>query len=176
MNPAAQLTQQLFLGKAVRENHALEHATITLLSHKYPDIRLAGVSIAKGFFIFGDVPTDIILPIAEEALERLRKNEPELAIHERCGTNLAVAGLVTAGAATFVARLRKPFGTFNNAVLATTAALFFSRPLGMLMQKFVTTHTPHPAMKLVSVKRFMWLGGPAHFVQTDNPEVSGFFS
>ncbi|MBA3827048.1 MAG: hypothetical protein H0X24_24540 [Ktedonobacterales bacterium] len=175
INPVAQVTQQLLLGNAVRENHALEHATIVLLSQQLPETRLAGVSIAAGFFIFGDVPTEKILPTAREALRRLRGDEPDLAIHERCGTNLAVAGLLTGLAAMSVTRLRKPYNTFNNVVLASTAALVVARPLGLLTQRFVTTHTPNASMTITGVHRFNWRGSTTHFVRTDNPKAAGIF-
>ncbi|HLY32136.1 MAG TPA: DUF6391 domain-containing protein, partial [Ktedonobacterales bacterium] len=86
MNIVEQVVQQLTLGASVRENHALEHATIVLLSKRYPDIRLSGVSFALGFFVFGDAPTESVRAAADQALGRLRGGEPEMAIHERCGT------------------------------------------------------------------------------------------
>lgn len=175
MNPLVQITQQLFLGNAVRENHALEHATIVLLAKQLPETRLAGVSFAPGFFIFGDVPTEVILPAARDALRRLRGEEPDLAIHERCGTNLAVAGLLTGLAAMSVARLRRPYNSFNNIVLASTAALIVSRPLGLLAQRYVTTHTPNADMSVQGIHRFTWQGGVAHFVRTDNPPATKLF-
>ena len=175
INPIAQVSQQLLLGSAVRENHALEHASIVLLSKRFPEVRLAGVSFAVGFFIFGDIPTEAVLPAAHEALNRLRGTEPDLAIHERCGTNLAVAGILTGLAAMSVTRLRKPFNTFNNVVLASTSALIVSRPLGLLAQRYITTHTPNASMQIENVRRLQWLGGPAHFVHTANPSASGFF-
>ena len=174
MNPIAQIAQQLLLGNAVRENHALEHATIVLLSQQFPETRLAGVSIAAGFFIFGDVPTEVVLPTAQEALSRLRGEEPDLAIHERCGTNLAVAGLLTGLAAMSVTRLRKPYNTFNNVVLASTAALVIARPLGLLAQRYITTHTPNDTMCIQGVHRLSWRG-TTHFVRTDNPQAGKLF-
>src|SRR5215472_707663 len=169
MNPLEQIVQQVTLGGAVRENHALEHATIVLLSKRFPDARLSGVSFATGFFVFGDLPTEAVRPAAEQALLRLRGSEPEMAIHERCGTNLAVAGMLTGLSAMTVAKLRKPYSTFNNVILASTAALVSARPLGLLVQKYVTTRTPGPTMRVMGVKRMRVLGSPAHFVSTDNP-------
>src|SRR6266700_1397072 len=119
INPVVQVAQQLMLGSAVKQNHALEHATIVLLSRKFPEVRLSGISFAAGFFVFGDIPTEAIIPTAEEALNLLRTTHPELAIHERCGTNLAVAGMLTGMAAMTVARMRRPFNSFNNVVLAS---------------------------------------------------------
>jgi hypothetical protein len=169
MNPIEQVVQQVTLGSAVRQNHALEHATIVLLSKRRPEARLSGVSFASGFFVFGEVPTEDVHQCAEQALARLRGSEPELAIHERCGTNLAVAGMLTGLSAMSVARMRKPYNTFNNVVLASTAALVVARPLGLLVQKYITTRTPGPTMSVSRVRRMMVLGSPAHFVSTENP-------
>lgn len=176
INPLVQVAQQMLLGGAVKQNHALEHATIVLLSKKYPDVRFAGISFAAGFFVFGDVPTEAILPAAEEALTLLRTTQPELAVHERCGTNLAVAGMLTGLSAMTVAKMRRPFNTANNVILASTAALVLARPLGLTVQRYFTTQTPNPSMTIKSVKPMMLFGTPAHFVSTDNPEASGLFS
>jgi hypothetical protein len=171
MNPLEQVTQQVILGPAVRQNHALEHATIALLSSRYPESRLSGISFAAGFFIFGEIPSEAIRPMAVEALARLRGAEPELAIHERCGTNLAVTSMLTGFSAMTVSRLRKPYNTFSNVLLASTAALVLSRPLGLLVQRFVTTRTPGGQMRVMSVRPMTFLGSPAHFVATQDPEA-----
>lgn len=176
INPLMQVAQQMTLGPAVKQNHALEHATIVLLSKKFTDVRLAGISFASGFFVFGDVPTEAILPAAQEALNLLRTTTPELAVHERCGTNLAVAGLLTGLSAMTVAKMRRPYSTPNNVILASTAALILARPLGLTVQRFITTQTPNPSMKIEKVTKHTFLGTAAHFVHTDNPEALGLFS
>jgi hypothetical protein len=176
LNPVAQVAQQIFLGGAVKQNHALEHATIVLLSRQFPDIRLAGVSFAAGFFIFGEVPPEAIVPAAEEALNLLRTTSPEMAIHERCGTNLAVTGVLTGLAAATVARMRRPFNSLNNVILAATAAIILARPLGLVVQRYVTTQTPNNSMVITGLKTFNFLGTPAHFVSTDNPEAANLFA
>jgi hypothetical protein len=176
INPIVQVAQQVLLGGAVRQNHALEHATIVLLSRKYPDVRFAGISFAAGFFVFGDIPTVDVLPAAQEALLLLRTTSPELAIHERCGTNLAVTALLTGLSAMTVARMRRPFGSANNVILATMAAMIASRPLGLTVQRYITTQTPNPSMYINDVRALTVFGTPAHFVSTENPEASGLFS
>ena len=176
INPFVQLAQQMMLGGAVKQNHALEHATIVLLSRKYPEVRFAGISFAAGCFVFGDVPTEAILPAAQEALNLLRTTNPELAIHERCGTNLAVMGILSGLSAMTVARMRRPYGTANNVILATTAAIILSRPLGLSVQRHVTTQTPNPSMEILKATPFAVFGAPAHFVSTDNPDAAGLFS
>jgi hypothetical protein len=176
INPVVQIAQQMLLGGAVKQNHALEHATIVLLSRKYPEVRLSGISFAAGFFVFGDLPTEAILPAAQEALMLLRTTRPELAIHERCGTNLAVSGLLTGLAAMAVAKLRRPYSTVNNVVLASTAAMILARPIGLTVQRYVTTQTPNASMSIQKVTPMKVFGAPAHFVSTDNPEAAGLFS
>lgn len=171
MNMLQQAFYQLTLGAPVRENHALEHATIVLLSKRFPDVRFSGISFASGFFVFGDVPTAAVRPAADQALARLRGDEPEMAIHERCGTNLAVTGLLTAGAAMAVARLRRPYSNFNNVLLATTASLVAARPLGLLVQRYITTRTPASNFRIGEISRTSVLGTPAHFVRTDHPRA-----
>jgi hypothetical protein len=175
INPAVAVAQQMLLGGAVKQNHALEHATIVMLEKKL-DVRLSGVSTAYGFFIFGEVPTEEIVPVAEEALQALRTTNPELAINPRCGTNLAVAGILTGLSAMTVARMKRPFGNANNVITASTAALVLARPLGLEVQRYITTQTPNDSMRVVKVSEMMVLGSPAHFVHTDNPKAAGLFS
>lgn len=176
INPLVAVVQQMLLGAAVRQNHALEHATIVLLAKRYPDIRLSGISSALGFFVFGEVPTEAILPTAQEALHLLRTTQPELAIHERCGTNLAVAGMLTGLSAMAVGKLRRPYGTANNAILASTAAIILARPLGLTVQKYITTQTPNASMRIERIIPMQVFGATAHFVKTDNSEAGRLFA
>lgn len=173
MNIAEQALQQLLLGPAVRQNHALEHATIVTLGKEFPGARMSGISFARGFFVFGDLPTSAIRPAAQRALEILRNEDPGLAIHERCGTNLAVAGILTGASAMAVAKLRKPYSTFSNVILASTAALVIARPLGLLVQRYVTTRTPGRSMRVGAI-RAVNFPGPGHFVETENKGATLF--
>jgi len=175
INPVVAAAQQVLLGGAVKQNHALEHATIVMLEKKL-DIRLSGVSSAVGFFVFGEVPTEEVLPMAQEALNVLRTTNPDLAINPRCGTNLAVAGVLTGLSAMAVARLRRPYGSANNVITASTAAIVLARPLGLTVQRYITTQTPNASMRVVKVSRMTLFGSPAHFVHTDNPDAAGLFS
>ncbi len=176
INPVVQVAQQMLLGGAVKQNHALEHATIVLLAKKFPEARLSGISFAAGFFVFGDVPSEAVLPTAQEALGLLRTTQPELAIHERCGTNLAVAGMLTGLSAMAVAKMRRPYSTANNVILASTAALVLARPLGLMVQRYITTQTPNASMSILGVKPLTVFNAPAHFISTDNPAAAGLFS
>ena len=80
------------LVNSVRRNHALEHATISILLSRQGPMRIVGRAVADGFYIYGDISTDRLREFADEALLRLQKGEAHLAVSPLCGTNIAVAG------------------------------------------------------------------------------------
>lgn len=133
---------QLPLFTHTRQTHAVEHATIHLLSQRDPSLRLVGRSTRRSFFIYGQVPTEMLKSAVEEALRRLQAGEVELAIHPNCGTNLFTAGIL-AGLAALLASMGRRRSFFwdrlPSAIVAATAALFFAQPLGFLLQERVTT-------------------------------------
>ncbi len=65
----------------VRRNHALEHATMHVLSQHQRTLRLMGRSSLSGFFIYGQVDTEALAAAASEALVRLQNGEVDLAVH-----------------------------------------------------------------------------------------------
>ena len=146
---------ELPLIAALRRNHGLEHATIHILSHRYPYLHLVGRSTTDGFFIYGNVPTEAVANAAVEALERLQTGERHLVIHPRCGTNLAVAGLL-AGLSSFVVTWGKPRSFLDRLprlILATTAAVMLAQPLGPIVQERVTTSTQLDNVRIKEVMR-----------------------
>src|SRR5260370_7187649 len=88
---SAQDIQDLLPGRRVRQNHALEHATITILSNTVPDLRVSARSTSRGFTVFGDVDLGQLRRALDEALRRLQAGQAERAIHPNCGTTLSVA-------------------------------------------------------------------------------------
>ena len=87
------------LPNRVRNNHALEHATLHVLQEKGITGRFGGISDAGGFWIYGEIATETLLLAAQEALKRLADGESALAVHPNCGTNLAVGSLAAGGLA-----------------------------------------------------------------------------
>src|SRR5438128_388351 len=88
----------ILLGSRVRQNHALEHATVTILSRMVPDLSISARSFTNGFIVFGDVDLNLLRQATDEGLRRLQAGEAELAIHPNCGTNIVVGiSLVTLG-------------------------------------------------------------------------------
>ena len=128
----------------VRRNHGLEHATINLLSKKIPGTSFAGYSDHKGFWIVGDVSTDVLLETAQQALKRMKEGERSLAIHANCGTNYVTAG-VLAGSLAWLATLgsgnsfKKKFDRWPLLVMLVTGALIVAQPLGPKVQEHVTS-------------------------------------
>ncbi len=59
----------------IRRNHGLEHATINILSQRFPYRRLAGYSFPGGFFILGDIPTADLREAVIQALVRMNNGE-----------------------------------------------------------------------------------------------------
>ena len=123
----------------VRRNHGIEHATVHILTARDPSTRLIGRADTTGFNIYGDVPTDALVSAAHEAVERLQNGERALAVHPRCGTNLLVAGVLTAVAAAFVLGRKPSIKKLPDVILATTFAAFAAQPVGMTLQERVTT-------------------------------------
>lgn len=128
----------------IRRNHALEHATLNVLSKKHPALRLAGYSDTQGFWMVGKVSTDDLREAVDEALRRLQNGEANLAIHNYCGTNFVVSGMA-AGTAAMLAMLgsgqsmRDKFDRWPLVVTFSTLALIFSQPLGPKAQRKFTT-------------------------------------
>jgi hypothetical protein len=84
--------------------------------------------------------------------------------------------MLTGLAAMTVARMKRPFSTANNVILASTAAMIIARPLGLKVQQYITTQTPNSSMRILDVRPVNLFGNPGHFVSTDNPEAAGLFS
>jgi len=130
--------------RAIRRNHALEHATIHILAEARPGISLVGRSDWKGYLLYGNVDTGLVEWAAREALARLKSGEHWLAVHPRCGTILATTGVLS-GLAVFVTlgisnpRGRLRWANLPEAFLAATVTAVLAQPLGLLVERYLTT-------------------------------------
>jgi hypothetical protein len=152
----------------VRRNHALEHATITVITERHPSVFLSGRSNRRGFYIFGDIDTAELESAVGEALRRLRTGEAELAIHPRCGTNLAVAGILSGVSAALAAQLKPRQNRFSYAVLASIGALMLAPQVGTEVQRHLTTLADTADLRVdrVARRKFPLLRGATHWVET----------
>jgi hypothetical protein len=138
------------LVQRVQHNHALEHATINLLSRRYPKAQIMGLSGPLGFTLYSTLTAEDIIPAAREALQALKAGDVNLAIHENCGTNLVITAAMTT-LATLVgfgglnrSRERHAFlkalERLPQAVLFNAVAIIAAMPLARWVQANVTTN------------------------------------
>lgn len=152
----------------IRRHHALEHATIHVLTEKHRPLSVVGRSSLNGYYLYGDLTTEMVFEAAQEALARLRAGERHLAIHPNCGTNLVTAGSL-AGLATFAVlggSKRRRLDLLPSAILAATAALLLAQPLGPMLQVRVTTLPDPGALIIKAVRRRDRHNMVIHFVET----------
>ncbi|MGD2147218.1 MAG: DUF6391 domain-containing protein [Anaerolineae bacterium] len=162
----------------VRRNHALEHATMQVLSEQHSNVRLMGRSSISGFTIYGDVSGETVLNAAREGLRRLKAGETAMAIHPNCGSNYVVAGTV-AGLSAFLAlgglsrnrseRFGDRLARLPLACATATLGIILSRPLGTALQAHVTTHADVGRLRVEGVSRSRQASPTVHFVRTANP-------
>lgn len=155
-----------------RRNHGLEHATMHILAEEFPNVSLAGISSPKGFTLVGDVNTEDVAKAAITALKSLRNGRAQLALHENCGTNFAVSGAFAAFAA-WLGTLgagkdfKKKLGRLPLMIVLSTLALMFTRQLGPVVQKRITTSGDPEGLELVRVESAVRAGVRMHRVITE---------
>jgi predicted oxidoreductase len=143
----------LLFSRRVRQNHALEHATITILSGMMPNLSVSARSSADGFIIFGNVDLRLLRRAMDEALKRLQAGEAELAIHPNCGTNIAVGlSLITLGTLFGLAsnQLRTRIAT---AAASSLAGFMAARPVGQYIQRHLTTSPDLTGVRVTEIAR-----------------------
>jgi Domain of unknown function (DUF6391) len=163
----------------VRQVHALEHATVWVLGGTpkqtaYRTVtrdadRLSGRSTAAGFYLFGEVTTAALNHAVHKALHRLLTGEWHLAVHPRCGTNLAVNLGLSAGLAmgAHVLLPKEPISQFLGLGGALTLAAQLSGPIGEWMQAHVTTAIPFN-LKVQTIQHMGYEQGQmVHFVAVE---------
>ncbi|QPC82495.1 hypothetical protein G4Y79_22875 [Phototrophicus methaneseepsis] len=139
---------------SVRRNHGLEHATIHMLNRQ--NLTLSGRSSAGGFVLYGDVSTEKVERAVQDALTRFRRGEAQWAVHPNCGTNLVTTGVLTTSIAAlgFTGTSRKrAWDRFPVVMVFMMIASLYSLPIGMSLQKYITTTGQMGDLDVVSIKR-----------------------
>ncbi|MEG3841251.1 DUF6391 domain-containing protein [Microcoleus sp. herbarium14] len=158
----------------LRQVHALEHATVWVLGQSGPAATaradnelLGGMSTDQGFYLYGRVNIAQLRHAVQSALQRIASGEWDLAVHPRCGTNLSVGMLLTAGLAVGInlALPRGPILQLLGLGAAAAAAAQLAPDVGSLAQRYVTTAIPFNLSVVdISVSHDFW-GREAHFVR-----------
>jgi hypothetical protein len=156
----------------IRRNHGLEHASINLLSQRFPSRPLAGYSFPGGFFILGDVPTADLRETVIQALRRLQDGERTLAVHANCGTNYVASGFV-AGLLAWLgmagAKSKRDKAQRLPLVIAlATLGFILSQPLGPVLQERITTSGDPQGLSVVDIFPFQFGRLRLHRVVTQN--------
>ncbi len=148
----------------VRQNHAIEHGTVSVLLERGASPPLGGVATPLGFFIFGSLATDDVDSATDESIERLKAGRSEMAISPYCGTNLVVGAFMGAAlAAVILSRSKNKLRSVPavaNAILVTS---ILRTPLGNALQRRVTTLADVADLEITAVRR-LWSG--AHWIST----------
>lgn len=141
----------------IRRNHALEHATINLLSQHYPEARVVGLSGPLGFTLYTALPVERVIPVVMQALRQLQHGAANLRIHAHCGTNLVVKATLTTLATLVGLGLsekrswRERLGQLPHLVLLNTLALSAADPLALWVQANLTTATDLQTVEIASI-------------------------
>ena len=173
----------------LRQVHALEHATVWILSdleqarqkqeasfsiNHSDNETIGGMSTEKGFYLYGEINPLKLKRAVCLALNRLKHGEWDLALHPRCGTNASVAMVLTTGAilTTYIFLPRDPVGQLLGLGLTTTVASWLAPDIGMSVQKYFTTAIPFNLKIREIAETVDNIGRPAHFVslQWQNPQ------
>ena len=158
--------EEMLFGRRIRQNHALEHATITILSGYVPELRVSARSNSRGFIIFGDVDLGQLRRSLDEALRRLQAGEAELAIHPNCGTNLVVGVSLFAMGTLLGMTSSRARTRVTSTAFSSIAGIMAARPLGQFVQKHVTTLPDLEGVRVSKIFRRKILGMTIVEVQT----------
>ena len=154
-----------------RRNHGLEHATLNLLQEHYPHQSFAGHSDPGGFWIIGDIDAPRLTEITTQALKKLQAGNQNLALHKNCGTNMLTTGTMAglAGAAGLIGTGNKKGSWWERlplVILLATVAVIFSHPLGLYLQRNVTTSGNPGSLHITNVTTHQQGRVTAHRIQT----------
>ena len=158
----------MLFGRRTQQNHALEHATVTLLAQTMPHLNASARSNARGFVIFADLPVGEVGAASQEALQRLQAGESELAIHPNCGTNLAVGLSLAMFSSLFALTALRPRTRIATVMAGSVAGITVARPVGTLMQRYITTLPDVADIRIRSVRRRRFFGKWVIEVQTES--------
>ena len=145
--------------RRVRRNHALEHATVALMLEEGVRGPLGGYSTPWGFFVVGDLSTEQLGRVVDEALNGLKMGRSEMAISPHCGTNMAVAALFS-GVLTRLILGKSKEGRWKRLPLvlgAVVVGALLSKPVGNAIQRRFTTLSEMDGLELVSIRK-AWPG------------------
>lgn len=150
----------------VRRNHALEHASINVLSEKHKGFSAQGNSTPGGFNlnIYGNISDEDVYDAVEDAYRRLVAGESKLSLHPTCGTVLLTTAAMAslAAQASLAIEMRRQgnhklglsgiVAALPVATLAVMLSLFASKPVGMAIQEAYTVESDLGDLRIKSIR------------------------
>ncbi|HAJ31906.1 MAG TPA: hypothetical protein DCK79_00795 [Candidatus Atribacteria bacterium] len=138
--------------KAIRRNHALEHATINVLErYAGKNLPLSGLAQKDGFIISGAQDPGLVVEAAREGLRLLKQEECQLAIHRRCGTSIAIANFLAA-VIFLIFLIQTGHFSILSIIIALLIANILGPYLGELTQKYFTTSCDVEDLEIVGIQ------------------------
>ena len=138
--------------KAIRKNHGLEHATVSLLLERGTAAPIGGYSIPRGFVIWAKAPPATVANAARDALQFLKEGHSDLAVSAHCGTNIVVSALLGGLAAYLAGRGRGLGPIVRGAMFGLLVAKILGPPIGKLVQRNVTVSAEPAGMSVKSIR------------------------
>ncbi len=138
--------------KNIRRNHAIEHATINVLEQLSGyRLNISGLSREDGFYIAGIQDPEMVEQSSVQGLTLLKQGNCNLAIHRRCGTDVAIANFVSA--LVFLVLLFT-IGMFSiwSIIVALLLSNLMSPFLGEVVQKYFTISCDVENMEIVGLE------------------------
>lgn len=136
----------------IKRNHAIEHATINVLEQLAGHhLNISGLSREDGFYIAGIQNPEMVEDAAIQGLKLLKQGNCQLAIHRRCGTDIAIANFLSA---LIFLILLFTTGMFSllNIIIALLLSNLISPYLGEYVQKYFTTSCDVANMEIVGLE------------------------
>ena len=162
------------LAERVRRNHAIEHATVTLMLERGMRAPMGGYSISPGFIIWSRASHEDVSLAARDALDLLKAGNSELAISPYCGTNIVSFVVVGALAARIFAGSKRNFWSIlRGAAAAIVAAVLLGRPLGRFIQRHFTTLPDVEGVELVEIRELLRTPVSIVWIRTSSEVTTG---
>ena len=144
-----------FFGERLRQNHALEHATLAVLQERDPAARIMARSTSRGFRLLGTADKPAVQDAVAEAIRRLGAGEHELAIAPRCGTTIAVGVLFGTLGLWLSEFMRSPRQKVALGIATSLTIALTAQPVGLLAQRHITTKARLDGLEIREIRARM---------------------
>jgi hypothetical protein len=127
----------LLFSRRLRQNHALEHATINVIEQRYRTRGVVGMPDPNGFHLRGRVSPDTVTSATQEAFRRLKRGEVDLAWNRRCPTSLVGTQVLLAVVFLVVALLVWREFTAPPVLIALLGGALLGPPISPFLQRWL---------------------------------------